>query len=55
MPRTKLFFRFTTTQTRINNFGERKTVWLIHKPIKVWMNSIGKLEYKNEFNLFNKA
>ena len=40
---------------RINNFGERKTGWLTHNPIKVWMNSIGKLEYKDEFNLFDKA
>lgn len=40
---------------RINNFGERKTGWLTHNPIKVWMNSIGRLEYKDELNLFNKV
>ena len=40
---------------RINNFGDRKTGWLTHNPIKVWMNSIGKLECKDELVLFNKA
>ena len=36
------------------NFVERKTGWLSHNPIKVLMNSIRKLEYKDEFNLFIK-
>ncbi|MDC1250272.1 hypothetical protein N8Z17_01565 [Flavobacteriaceae bacterium] len=41
--------------TRINNFGQRKTGWLTYSPIKVRMNSIGKLEYINEINQFNKT
>ena len=40
---------------RINNFGQRKTGWLTYSPIKVRMNSIGKLEYINEINQFNKT
>ncbi|MEK9565603.1 MAG: HNH endonuclease domain-containing protein [Flavobacteriaceae bacterium] len=33
---------------RINNFGHRKTGWKTHNPIKVWINSIGKLYIKDE-------
>ena len=38
---------------RINNFGQRKTGWLTHNPIKVWMNSIGELSIKDEAQEFN--
>jgi CRISPR-associated endonuclease Csn1 len=40
---------------RINNFGHRKTGWQTHNPIKVWMNSIGKLYIKDEAKEFKKS
>ena len=40
---------------RINNFGHRKTGWLTYNPIKVWMNTIGKLSFKDEVIEFNKT
>ena len=40
---------------RINNFGLRKTGWVTHNPIKVWMNAIGKLSIKDETNEFKNA
>ena len=40
---------------RINNFGRRKTGWLTYNPIKVWMNTIGKLSFKDEVIEFNKT
>lgn len=39
---------------RINNFGHRKTGWLTHNPIKVWMNAVGKLSIKDETKEFKK-
>ena len=40
---------------RINNFGLRKTGWVTHNPIKVWMNAIGKLSIKDETNEFKNT
>ena len=40
---------------RINNFGLRKTGWVTHNPIKVWMNVLGKLSIKDETNEFKNV
>lgn len=40
---------------RINNFGHRKTGWQTHNPIKLSMNVIGTLSFRDEKNDFKKS
>ena len=40
---------------RINNFGHRKTGWQTHNPIKLSINVIGTLSFRDEKNDFKKS